>query len=238
MFINNLKINYLKKGNGRPIIFLHGWGNNLKTFEYIYDELENDYLIYGIDLPGFGFSSEPLIPYKLDDYVHILKEFIKNENIKNPILVGHSFGGRIILKYCINNYVENIILINSAGIRPKRSLLYYFKIYIYKIFKKLNIKLNIGSQDYKNASNIMKKTLSNIVNEDLKKELSKIKSNTLLIWGDKDKITPLKDAYYFEDKIKRSNLAIIPNTGHYCYLENKNYFLLILNSYLASEVYD
>ena len=125
---------------------------------------------------------------------------------KNPILIGHSFGGRIITTltgYYHFDY-NNIIYLNSAGIKPKIK----FKTRIYKLLKKLKILLpkkykqkylnflfNIfASTDYKELNNNMHQTFKNIVNVDLKHYLKDIKSKTLIIWGNKDTSTPLKDA--------------------------------------------
>ena len=78
----------------------------------------------------------------------------------------------------------------------------------------------------------MKKTLSIIVNEDLRKYIKKIKKETLIVWGKDDKVTPYKDAIYLKKHLKNSGLVTFEDTGHFPYLENKRRFNLIIKEYL------
>ncbi len=239
-----LNITYDIKGKGQPIILLHGWGTSKRTFYHLVEEIKNKYEVHTIDLIGFGQSEEPYKPLTLNDYVFFLNDYIIRNNINNPILLGHSFGGRIIIKYAsIFNNIDKIILVDSAGIKKKINIKTKYKICKYKFLKRwyklTNNKVkyqklirNSGSSDYKNASVIMKKTLSLVINEDLKKYIKKIKQETLIIWGKDDKVTPYKDALYMNKHIKNSGLVTIENTGHFPYLENKNYFHLIIRNYL------
>ncbi len=218
------------KGGKKEIIFLHGWGNSSNTFINQVNFLKNQYHIYLIDLPGFGKSNEQLKIYSLDDYVNLIKDFIKEKEINNPILIGHSFGGRVIIKYLKTNYVDKIILIASAGIKQKKTIKQKLKIINYKIKKKWYqltknyveynylIKTN-GSSDYQNASTILKSTMVKIINEDLTKQLKTIASKTLLIWGQNDTETKISDAYLFKKLIKNSTLTIFKNAGHFVHID-------------------
>lgn len=227
----NLNIYYEEyKGGKKEIIFLHGWGNSSKTFINQVNFLKNQYHLYLIDLPGFGKSNEQLKIYSLDDYVNLIKDFIKEKEINNPILIGHSFGGRVIIKYLKTNYVDKIILIASAGIKQKKTIKQKLKIINYKIKKKWYqltknyveynylIKIN-GSTDYQNASTILKSTMVKIINEDLTKQLKTITSKTLLIWGQNDTETKINDAYLFKKLIKNSTLTIFKNAGHFVHID-------------------
>lgn len=227
----NLNIYYEEyKGGKKEIIFLHGWGNSSKTFINQVNFLKNQYHLYLIDLPGFGKSNEQLKIYSLDDYVNLIKDFIKEKEINNPILIGHSFGGRVIIKYLKTNYVDKIILIASAGIKQKKTIKQKLKIINYKIKKKWYqltknyveynylIKTN-GSTDYQNASTILKSTMVKIINEDLTKQLKTITSKTLLIWGQNDTETKINDAYLFKKLIKNSTLTIFKNAGHFVHID-------------------
>lgn len=93
-----------------------------------------------------------------------------------------------------------------------------------------------GSADYRNASPLMKKALVMAVNEDLSDKLPLIREDTLLIWGDKDTATPLSDGQKMEREIPHAGLTVIPNTGHFSFLENQPLFFRILGSYLKGEV--
>lgn len=239
---NNLNVYYEKLGIGKPIILLHGWNASNIIYKKIIDKLTTKYSVYIIDLPGFGKSINLEKDYTLDDYVIFLKSFIEELNISNPILIGHSFGGRIIIRYSNNNYVDKIVLIDSAGIK-RLNIKNKYKIYKYKLKKKYYIltnniyKLelllaNSGSVDYQNASNVMKKTLINIINTNQRKELKNIKAPTLLMWGKLDKETPYKDGRLMNKLINDSGLVTFNNSGHFPFIDEEEYFIKVISSFL------
>lgn len=238
-----LNIAYEIVGKGKPIILLHGWGTSKKTFNSLAEEISTSYEVHLIDLPGFGQSDEPLRPFSLNDYVLFLRDYVMRFKLTSPILLGHSFGGRIAIKYTtLFEEVDKLILVDSAGIK-RISVKSKLKIFKYKLLKRWykltknkqmyhKLITNSGSYDYKVASFIMKQTLTNIVRENLKKSAKKINKETLIIWGKDDKVTPYKDALYLNKHIKNSGLVTFENTGHFPYLENKNQFNLIIKDYL------
>ena len=241
---DKLNINYDIVGSGDPIILLHGWGTNYHTFLNLTNEIKEKYTVFLIDLPGFGLSDEPNKVYNLDNYVNFLKTFIEELQIESPIILGHSFGGRIAIKYAaLYNNISKLILVDSAGIKKKLSIRQKLKIIKYKILKRYyRLTRNIekyneltktnGSIDYINSTDIMKGVLSKIVKEDLKKCLKKINIETLIIWGKDDLVTPYKDAIIMNKLLKNSGLVTIENAGHFPYLERRKYFNIIIKKYL------
>ncbi|MGI6324475.1 MAG: alpha/beta fold hydrolase [Bacilli bacterium] len=246
-------INYETYGNehAQTVVILHGWGASLEYFNLISQYLAVKYKVYAIDLPGFGKSSIPPKPLSIIDYAQIIKSFLDHFNITEPILIGHSFGGRIIITLTghLKYQADKIILINSAGIKPKRTIWYYIKIYTYKFLKlfqkfmpkKMALKYIIflrnifGSKDYNNVNEIMKRTLILAVNTDLKAYLKEIAAPTLLIWGDNDQITPIKDGIMMQKLIPDAGLVILKDAGHHAYLEKYYEFRMILASFLNNE---
>jgi len=245
--VKDMKINYYSTGHGNCVVLLHGWGCDLNIFSKIHYHLEKYFKVYSIDLPGFGKSEEPDEVWGVEEYTSIIEEFLKLKNIYNPILIGHSFGGRISILFASRNPVNKLVLIDTAGVKPKRKLKYYLKIFSYKIIKHIlklfykpdkfkvileKFKKKSGSSDYRNASDQMRKILSKIVNEDLKYIMFKIKAPTLLIWGENDIETPVKDAKIIETLIPNVGLVILKNAGHYSFIEKMNDFIIILNNFL------
>ena len=241
----NKIVHYELEGIGPPIILLHGWGQSIKTFSYLRKKLSSSHTVYSINLPGFGQSEEPFNFYTLQDYKNLLYEFVKDNNIISPVVIGHSFGGRIALKYATEDVnIKKLILISSAGVKPHDKFKSKCKIFIYKLKKKyFKITKNIvrynllvensGSYDYKNASPVMKKTLISVVNTYLDKELKNIKCPTLLIWGKNDTVTPVKDAYKIKRKIKHAKLILIEGAGHFSYLDSKRYVSKLISDYIG-----
>ena len=244
IIIDNMVINYEKVGQGQPVIVMHGWGQNLEMMYSVVAGLKDNYEVYNIDLPGFGHSDEPGKPYTIDDYTSFLEEFIKLNDIENPIMVGHSFGCRVAIKYAAkNDNLNKLVMTGAAGIMDRHSLIYYFKIYTYKFFKLFkNVPFvkhyiqemidNGGSEDYKNSSPIMKEVLKNTVNEDLTPYLAEISVPTLLIFGSKDDATPLWMGHIMDKDIPNSKLIVYDGCSHYAYLERINDFNKDMNHFL------
>ncbi|MDD6878705.1 MAG: alpha/beta hydrolase [bacterium] len=251
MYLNylNNSVYYEKHGKGKNVILiLPGWGDNRRTFDNIIKSLEKNNTIYIFDYPGFGKSDIPNKDLDIYDYSKIIINFLEEKSIKNPIIIGHSFGGRIVITLSgyYNIKFDKIILISAAGIKPHKSLYKKIKEKIYKLLKKiakilpkkkkeiyLKKLINIfGSNDYKSIPHTLHKTFINIVNKDLTDYLSKINDEVLLIWGEKDSDTPLSDGKKMNKLIKESGLVIIKNAHHFCYLEYSKYIIKILKTYL------
>lgn len=219
----------------QPVIFLHGWGSRAMVFKKIFEKCGN---ALAMDLPGFGGSEAPMLAWSLSDYASFINEFFKKMNIKNPIIAGHSFGGSIGIKYCAKfSNIKKLILIGSAGIRKKTAKKFFLLIFskffgilwrlpiiraskesIKKYFYKV-----IDSEDYLNAG-MLADTYKKIINEDLKKDLKKNHTSAVLIWGENDLDTPVQNAKLMHSLLKNSRLYIIPNAGHYVFLDNEAEF--------------
>lgn len=234
--IKDLNINYIQYGEGKDIVLLHGWGQNIEMMKPIGDNFSDRFRITILDLPGFGESDEPKNTWKIDDYELLLEEFIKKLKIKKPIMIGHSFGGRLAIRYSARNTIEKLVLFGSPCIRVQESL--PLKVRLLKSLKKLPgmdsfgeyMKKYIGSRDYKAASPVMRQTLVEVVNEDLSKYAKEIEEPTLLIWGENDTEAPVAEAKELEKIMLDAALIILPGT-HYAYLENLQQVVNILNNF-------
>lgn len=238
----NRIVSFRKYGTGPVIVLLHGWGQSKETFDFLIPTLEKSNTVYALDLPGFGKSTEPDKGWSLDDYENMLVDFFLCYQIKEPIVLGHSFGGRLAIKLAAHKRVSAIILVDSAGLihhpiqRWWKIKKYKWLKYIYKKtrnYKKYNDLIQIsGSNDYRDATPSMKQTLAKVTNENLKKDLKKIHCDCLIIWGKEDTITPFDDALYMYHHIKNAGLVPIDNATHFCYQEYPVDFAAILEAYL------
>ena len=93
----------------------------------------------------------------------------------------------------------------------------------------------MGSDDYKNANSTLKKMMVMALNDDQKEELKDIKSPTLLVWGDSDKIIPKEDMIIMNENIENSGIVIMPNCGHFPHLDDIRYFNIVLDAFLKSD---
>ena len=226
IIIKDMNINYIQYGKGKKnIVLLHGWGQNIEMMNPIGKKLENDAVITIIDLPGHGESDEPKVALTIEDYCEVVRELLEKLKIDNPILVGHSFGGRIAIVYAAKYDVEKLILLGAPCIRKEQKI--SFKVKLLKGLKKvpgLNklegfAKKHIGSRDYRNASEVMRKILVNTVNQDLSEYAKAIPCPTLLIWGDRDTEAPLSEAEELEKIMQDAGLIVYEGGTHYAYLE-------------------
>ena len=252
--VQGLKINYLDSGDtARPVVlFLHGWGAPVSTYALLTDYLSQSFRVIAPNLPGFGGSDEPKTDWTVDDYTDFVLEFAKSLGLSEVILMCHSFGGRISIKLLSRPEqpltVKKAVFLDAAGIRPRRGMKYYFRVYTYKLGKKLisvpmiarlwpdlveKVKKRSGSADYRNASPRMRAVMVRCIEEDLTAHLSKINASTLLIWGENDTATPLSDGQKMEALIPDAGLVTLHGAGHFGFLERWPQCQRVLDSFLS-----
>lgn len=247
------RVRYTVSGqNDAPwIVLMHGWGCTAETLASVASVAATTHRVLSLDFPGHGRSAEPPSVWGVDEYTRVLTEILAAENISKPVLLGHSFGGRVGINYASTypDNVEKLILVDAAGIKPRRPINYYIKVYSFKLMKAAARLLmskekaaafiearrrKNGSADYAAASPLMRSVLSKVVNEDLKHLMPAIKAPTLLIWGENDTATPIADARYMEKHIPGAGLVSFAGCGHYSFLDNPAQFGAVLRSFLNS----
>lgn len=241
-----IRVNINVQGTGSPVLLLHGWGCSNEIFSGIQQVLSQNYATYNFDFPGFGASDEPDTVWGTEEYTCMVEQFVKENNIARPALIGHSFGGRISIIFASRNDVSRVVLVDAAGIKPKRPFSYYRKVYTFKALKWLcntflpkktaqkiieSRRKGAGSSDYGNASPMMRAILSKVVNEDLTCLLPKITAPTLLFWGNMDTATPLSDAKTMEKLIPDAGLVVAHGTGHFSFIENAGLFTAVIKNF-------
>ncbi len=224
---------------------MHGWGCSREIWAGLQECLERThegrFRVTALDFPGFGSAPEPPEPWGMEDYTAWFESWIAEHGISEPVLVGHSFGGRVALIFASRNPTSKLVLVDSAGVRPRRSIKYYAKVWSFKVLKRLlpeswvdRFRARAGSADYLAASPIMRGTLSRVVNEDLRRFMPSIAAPTLLVWGSEDTATPLRDAHVMERLIPDAGLVVFPGAGHYSFLDRPARFAAVLDSFLNS----
>lgn len=237
----DIKINYVRYGKKSKdtLVFLHGWGQNIQMMKPVADPFSEDFDIVIIDLPGHGESEEPTSVYTVYDFVDCVKSLLDSLKIKNPILIGHSFGGKTSLLYASMYDVKKLILFAPSYKKEIQKL--SLKTKMLKSAKKIPglnklegfAKKHIGSTDYKNASPIMRQILVETVNFDIRDQVVKIKCPTLLIWGTIDEAVDIEGAYELEKLIPDAGVVVYENCTHYAYLERLGQTINVLKSFLG-----
>lgn len=241
--VKDVNVNYVFYDNDSKInlVYLHGWGQNIEMMEPIAKPFEKKYNVLIIDLPGFGLSDEPKEVWSVYDYAEVVNEIVKKHNIEDPILIGHSFGGKVTLAYATKYETKKIVLLASPYRKSikKPSM----KTKILKSLKKVPVlnklegfaKKHIGSTDYRNASEKMRQILVKHVNLDISEEVKSIKCPAVLIWGTNDTEVPYEDAIYLEKIMQNAGLVTYEGCTHYAYIERVKQTINILKSFIGSD---
>lgn len=239
--IKDTNINYIRYGDIKKdtIVLLHGWGQNIEMMRPLGDAREKNNDVIIVDLPGFGESEEPKYAWNVIDYVECIKELLDKLKVKNPTLIGHSFGGKVSLLYASIYKVKKLILFGSPYKQAIKKL--SLKTKVLKTAKKIPglnklegfAKKHIGSTDYKNASPLMREIMVNTVNDDITESVKKITCPTLIVWGDLDDQVPVEDAYELETLIKDAGVVLYEGCTHYAYLERLKQTINVMNSFLG-----
>lgn len=248
--IDGLKIEYDISGNGDiPVLLLHGWGSSFEVYKGIIAALSDRCRLYAVNFPGCGNSEIMENPWSLDDYCDFILKFVAFVKLENPIIMGHSHGGRVAMKLAADGKIlpDKMVLLDAAGLIPKKSVKQKLRAKSFKTIKGiLNLPIiknysqglmqkareHYGSADYNSAPEVLRKTLVSLVNTDIRDILPNIKCPTLLIWGDKDTATPIEDAKTIESLIADAGLCVLEGTGHFSFCERPYEAHTILRSFI------
>lgn len=231
-------LNFEMSGEGPDLIFLHGWGGSKDSFCGLASALSSEYRVTLVDFYGFGKSPHPDEPLRLDDFAAGIKEIVARFGMGGVTLIGHSFGGRVAIRLARKypHLADGLVLIDSAGMKPRRNLKYYRRVLAYKIGKLLG-KSRGGSPDYLALDGARKKTFVNIISEYLDYELRYVSVPALILWGEDDGETPLYMGKRLKKRLKISEFRSFSGAGHFSYLDRPSETLAAIKNFLG-RIYD
>lgn len=246
ILINGIDTFYQQKGQGQDILCLVGWAQHSVMFEPTLESFQNYFRVTVVDYPGFGQTEVMKEAWGVDEYVEWLRSFCDALRIENPIIIAHSFGARLSIKYALLEPVKKMVLTGAAGIRPPRGWQYYLRTYTYKALKQLahlpllsavkkQLTGQFGSEDYRALEGNLRTSFVKIVNEDLRPYLKSIETPTLLIWGEKDELTPLWMGKVMEKEMKDAGLVVFEHDDHYAYWHQIDRFHRIISAFIEED---
>ena len=250
--IDGMQIHYCVAGEGRPLLLLHGWGACIDSFAPVIREMQKYRTVYALDFPGFGESDEPREAVGVPEYAAWTAELIRTLHIEGTDILCHSFGGRVAILLAAEHpeLVGRIVFTDAAGVRPRRGLKYYAKVYSYKFCKRMlkhpavcrflrgigvDVQARVkgaGSSDYQQLSGVMRQVFVRVVNQDLTPYLPKIQAPSLLIYGADDQDTPVRYGKIMEKKIPDAGLVVLENAVHFSYLDQFPRYISIVKVFL------
>lgn len=245
-----MRIQYERQGEGSPVLLLHGWMASIEAMRPIADAVVRMGMqAISLDFPGFGGSDEPPLAFGVPDYARVTHTFMCEQGIEGADVICHSFGGRVTLLLASEYPVlfGRLVLVDAAGIRPKRGIRYYFRTCAYKLGKRMKgvpwldrlfhlseRQKQAGSEDYRALkSDVMRAVFIKTVNLDLRKCLPRIQNPTLLIWGSEDTATPLYMGKLMERHIPDAGLVVLEGAGHFSYADQYARFCAVLKAFFT-----
>jgi pimeloyl-ACP methyl ester carboxylesterase len=232
-----------------PVLALHGWGASAELMRVVVERLAaGGARVIAPDLPGFGSTALPPPDWDVFAYARWVVGLLDTLEIARCHLVGHSFGGRLglLLGADYPERLDRMILVDSAGIPPKRPLGSQLRLKAYKGIRdglkaagaaSLSDRLRAwysgryGSADFQTAGPL-RDIFVRVVNQDLSDYAKRVTPSTLLVWGDQDQDTPLWQGQMLEKLIPDAGLVTLKGAGHYSYLERPAEFATIALHFL------
>lgn len=229
--IGSLSVRVKTEGEGEALLLLHGWGGSIESVAPLMADLSPYCRVIAFDFPGFGKSDAPKKGWGVKEYATLTRAVMRHYGVRRAHIVGHSFGGRVALYLgaCFGGTVNRMVLLAGAGVKPRRNIRYYYRKYRYRVAKFLHRHglcnkfdaQQYGSEEYRSLSGVMRHTFSLVVEEDLSPLLGRVFAPTLLIYGDKDRETPVYMAKKMARLMPKATLQIQKKCGHFAYLEKR-----------------
>ena len=247
--VDGITLAYVDEGSGDPVVLLHGWGGQAASMMPLIVGLRDRYRVLAFDLPGFGGSSPPPVPWGTPEYAAFVERAVTSLGITCATYIGHSFGGRIAIWLAAHapEAVQALVLIDAAGIRPSTTFRRRMRQLLYKTARTVlrlpilgtkgpalreRLAMRFGSADYRATTGVMRASMVKTVNVDLASCLGAIKAPTLLLWGEKDEATPIADGRKMEQLIKGSRLIVVAGAGHFSYLDSPAFVNAVVGAFL------
>jgi pimeloyl-ACP methyl ester carboxylesterase len=247
--VDGITLAYVDEGSGDPVVLLHGWGGQAASMTPLIVALRDKYRVVAFDLPGFGGSSSPPVPWGTPEYAVFVERAVASLGVMRATYIGHSFGGRIGIWLAAHapEAVQALVLVDAAGITPPTTFGRRMRRLFYKTAQTVlrlpilgvkgpalreRLAMRFGSADYRATTGVMRASMVKTVNLDLAACLGAIKTPTLLLWGEKDTATPIADGRKMEQLIKGSRLIAVAGAGHFSYLDSPAFVNAVVSAFL------
>ena len=240
----------MEAGQGDPLVLLHGWGTSSESLAPLSLALCDSFRVLAMDLPGFGWSQAPPAAWGTGEYAGHVERLMQETGMVGAALLGHSFGGRIAIRLAAMRpgLVSHLVLVASAGIRPRRRVGYHVRVAAHKLARRFfslpgwgatgqrmisKMSGRFGSRDYRVAGP-MRPTLVRVVNEDLTPLLTAVRVPTLLLWGDRDQEVPRSAMEVMAARIPQARLQVLEGAGHFPFLDMPDPFCKSVREFLGT----
>jgi 4,5:9,10-diseco-3-hydroxy-5,9,17-trioxoandrosta-1(10),2-diene-4-oate hydrolase len=250
--VDGLNVHYYTAGEGDPLVVIHGGGGDARSWQHNISDLSRKYAVYAPDLPGYGLTQPLKGKYNIPELADFVEKFTKKLGLKKFSVVGHSLGGGVALNLALKfpALIKKLVLVSSLCLGDE--IAFWLRlislptiirlagtvfIWGYNIAKWLIGYLNPIKYilPLTPASMRVGVTISDFHHQKLvlDKRLSEIKMPTLLVWGEKDPVVPVKQAYRAAKAIPDCQLKVYEHRGHNVHREEFKKFSRLINDFLG-----
>lgn len=251
ILIGDQEVSYSRVGTGRIILLLHGWGTSKEDLKTLSESLSSDFDVISIDFPGFGESQAPQDAWGVREYAGFIRKFLEQINVREVYgMIGHSFGGRVIIKGISSGVLRShkVVLVGAAGVKPKvtvqkraqsvtakigKAILSLPVLNRYSASARQKLYDRVGAGDYLQTDGIMRQVFLKTINEDLSDAAKDVTCDVLLVWGSEDDQTPIRDARYYASVMPKATLKIVQEAGHFVHNDNPRKVARWVKSFLG-----
>ena len=252
--VDGNNIRYLLDGESkRDLILIHGLGASAERWEHVIPNFAKDYRVIVPDLIGFGQSDKPTLDYTTEYLGKFIKKFLDHIDVNKVSIIGSSLGGQVAIDFTYANpsKVDKLVLVSPSGIMKHStpaldayimaamypnddSAEYAFQIMSgQKDIDENTVKRFVERMKLPNAKMAFMSTLLGLKDAELiSQKLSAINSPTLIVWGEKDPVIPIKYASSFISGINDCRFVKMLGCGHTPYVEKPDKFYQAVSDFL------
>lgn len=247
IIVDDLLVTYCTGGGGKVVLWLHGWGDDMRSATPFLKELGQNYTIVALDLPGFGNTQPPKTAWNLDNYAAFVQHFLQKLKLEPYAIIGHSNGGAVALRGISLGLLKprRLVLLAAAGIRNRQSVRRVGLKTIAKTGKLATLWLpktyrqRLRAYLYGAAGSDMliaeqlEETFKKTVRQDVQSDAAQVNLPVLMIYGENDTDTPPSDGRRYHELIKQSKLVVLPHAGHFIYIDAQDQVLAGIREFLT-----
>jgi pimeloyl-ACP methyl ester carboxylesterase len=251
-------LHYEVFGRGKPVILLHGWLGSWGLWQETMTFLGKNYRTYAIDFWGFGESGKKLDTYQINDFVHLVKQFMDQLGIEKAPLVGHSMGGTVALLFALKNpaKTDKVVIVGSpivgsslapmlkaAGRRTVAFLIFTFlgtfrklmRHYSKSICSDPRFPMMMDRDLSKTTLEAFLSRIASLRKTDLRPTLSQISVPVLGLFGNHDNIVNPNQSKILAQLVPAAQIRRFETAGHFIMLDEPKEFHIQLKKFLDQE---
>lgn len=253
--VDGHKIRYLKAGSSKKnLVLIHGLGASAERWEFVIPKFSKDFAVFVPDLIGFGYSDKPTVDYTTEYFAKFVSSFLQTLGIERSMMIGSSLGGQIAIEYAAKNQnsLDKLVLVSPSGL-TKQSTPAFDTYVMAALYPDLEIAKNAfnmmagGKEENQSIAesfvqrmrlpNAKFAFLSALLGlkhaSEIETKLAVINVPTLVVWGEKDPVIPIKYAKGFVQQIRDCRFYQMEGCGHTPYVEDPDNFYKIVVDFLS-----